>query len=912
VPIHRIFFLWLIVTLSPLFATAQAIHDLLRKADSLYYLPFPEESDDVLAIDFYSRVITNVPDPEMVSDFVRAAENLGNLQLIYGQQSQAAESYRKGLFFARAFQQPDTVIYSTHLFLWEVLFRMSRLDSAIYHLKEAERIQSALSSDSGLPERLFNALGVYYFETGNYLQSIQYFTQAESFLESESTDYEQFARYSFLSNKASALYHLERYDSARAIYYRLLDLNINSNQVRINLANTFLKEERGLEAIDILNQVIGVSGTNYLSYLNLQTKALLQLDSLAGADSLLLLTQRSFDSLSVGSKNYQRGIFFANYGDFYEKQGRLQEAIAYYHQSVMELHPSFEDEDIFENPTDLSLGMGAVSLFESLVSKAEFSWSFFLRNEDKAYFDLGWDTYQAAFELVDYISSNFDNDEARIFLGDQALQAYRKALGQLHEFSKENQDPKIAHQAFLWAEKSKSTALRLGVLESQKRQDAGVPNDLIQEEQSILQQLAKNYRDQYESPDEQKLEGLKKEYTDLQVRLSRIRDEIKDTSIGSGTKDSLSLDMIQQLLPKDGLILSFFESEQQMHLFLLSSESLSWKVLEWSGEKREKLLDWKGQVRSWKSGMTYQTPDFVFQLGKDIFDGWEYDLEEASHLTVIPHGVFSGVSFDEFLIDRKMLIEWVPISYQFSALQLRKRDYTNWSDSDMVSFAPFDSQAGPEGLGLPVLPGSFEEINSLSGLKFVGAAATLDRFLNLASQNKIIHLATHAMASDEDSDASFVAFFPEGDFRLFENELRFQPLDQVDLVFLSACETGSGQFSESEGLVSLARAFSFAGVDNLVSTLWLTEDKVSAYLSREFYRELEKGLTYAEALRKAKLTFLNDPEMAQFNQPPYWTNFVLVGQIQEKSIWNSLIQLILIVGIILILAGLIYWFFISR
>jgi len=889
-------------------AQGQSVPRQIEKADSLYYLDYPEESDDRLAIQLYSQVLDTVPEPDQLEDFVRSFENLGNLQVVYGKLSEAKRSYRKAISLIKSFDRSDTLVYGTHLFLGEVLFRMSRLDSALFHLKEAERIKTQLSLDP-FPERLYNALGVYYFETGNYLQSIQYFSKAESFLDSYPEDYTQYARYSFLSNKASALYQLEKYDSARAIYTELLDWEINSDQVRINLANTFLKEGRGQLALDVLDKIESVSGLAYLSFLNLRTKAYLQLSNLDSASKLLEMTIHSFDRLDINSKNYQRGVFFSNYGRFYTQKGSLDSAIFYYHRAINELHPTFDSSDIFQNPDELSLGMGAVSLFENLVAKAELSWEFFMQNNSKEYFSLGLNTYESAFELAEFISANFDNDEARIFLGDQALQGYRKALRQLSSIAKDSLKSELGELAFLWAERSKSTALRLGVVESKQRQNTTLPKELIDKERLILQRIAKNYRDQYKSVQGDELQNLREDYNDLQVRLSRLRDEIKEVAGGYESSNDLVLEQIRNMLSSDELVLSIFENETSIDVFLVGSNVFEWKVLDWDETKRDDFLSWKEEIRNWKSGSIYTTPDPVEALSFQIFDGWQDNLKSASSLIIIPHGVFSGISFDDFMIRDQMLLEILPVSYQYSALQLSRRSLNNLVRSEMISMAPFSKSEGPNGTRLSVLPGSYEEIKYLPGEHFFDGEASLERFLRSAPEKRIIHLATHAVASDEDGDASFVAFYPDGDFRLFEDELRFQPLDKVELVFLSACETASGKFSESEGLVSLARAFQFAGADNLIATLWLAEDQVANYISQQFYYELEQGSTYAEALQKAKLSLLKDPEMAQYRDAPYWTNFVLVGQIQEKSILNSILEFSWIMALLLVFLAFFYWFY---
>ncbi|MCS5489238.1 CHAT domain-containing protein [Algoriphagus limi] len=865
-------------------------------------MPYPQEEDDLLAIEIYKQVLAEVPDSAQARAFVRASENLGSLLLLYNQQQEAANSYRKAINYAKVFGLADSSVYNSNLFLGEVLFRMSRLDSAILHLKEAERIQQNLGA-SALPERLFNALGVYYFETGNYLQSITYFTQAETYLEGGDPDYIQYARYSFLSNKASALYHLKEYDSARSIYFQLLDWNINTNQIRINLANTFLKENRGEEALTVLSQIQNPGEGNQLSFLNLMAKAYLQTNALKKADSLLVLTEQTLDSLGIPQKNYQRGIYFQNKGNYYRLLNQEKEALNYFHQAVVELHPEFSSEDYFSNPSDLSLGMASISLFENLVAKAETAWLIFQKEEDQSYYSLGKDTYQVAFSLADYLSSNFDNDEARIFLGDQVIEAYKNAIANLFTFYSKSAEIEYKNQAFILAEQSKSSALRLGVLENKLKENSGVPRELLATEKELQQRLAINYRKQYESQDPSEIEGLKEEFNGLQIELSRTRDKIKTFYPQAAIRTEIKLESIQEQLPDEAILFSIFEGNDQLNLFVLDESGLDWHMIPWGETERKSIQDWKNKLRTWRAGLPYKRPEILSELSESFF--LDIEWERKSVLMIIPHGVFSGVSFDESPVEDEFLIQKIPIIYQFTALQIRKMGRTDWEGDELFSFAPFsDAQVGIE--NLPALPGSQIEIDNLPGKKYFGKDADKSTFLKDAGQSRYIHLATHAIASGEQSEASFIAFYPSGDFRLFDSELSYQPLDKVELVFLSACETASGRFSESEGLVSLARSFAMSGVEQLVSTLWLTEDQVAAYLSQKFYEELEGGKTYAEALQLAKLELLNDPQMAQFAETPYWSNFILLGQIQSVSQQDRLLRFILYFAVFLLIAGLAY------
>ncbi|HRF27384.1 MAG TPA: CHAT domain-containing protein, partial [Ferruginibacter sp.] len=100
------------------------------------------------------------------------------------------------------------------------------------------------------------------------------------------------------------------------------------------------------------------------------------------------------------------------------------------------------------------------------------------------------------------------------------------------------------------------------------------------------------------------------------------------------------------------------------------------------------------------------------------------------------------------------------------------------------------------------------------------------------------------------------------------------------LLVLSACETAGGEAQSGEGLMSLSRAFMYAGADAVLSTLWKTEDRVSNYLMQKMYVYMQTGLPPEEALRKAKISLLTSGEIgARYLSPNYWANFVYAGHV---------------------------------
>jgi CHAT domain-containing protein/Tfp pilus assembly protein PilF len=103
------------------------------------------------------------------------------------------------------------------------------------------------------------------------------------------------------------------------------------------------------------------------------------------------------------------------------------------------------------------------------------------------------------------------------------------------------------------------------------------------------------------------------------------------------------------------------------------------------------------------------------------------------------------------------------------------------------------------------------------------------------------------------------------------------PLQGLELVVLSACETGLGTVAGGEGVFGLQRAFHLAGARTVIASLWKVDDTATRKLMRLFYSNLwEQGMAAAEALRQAQLTVLNEA-VGSGEKPYYWAGWVLSG-----------------------------------
>jgi len=181
------------------------------------------------------------------------------------------------------------------------------------------------------------------------------------------------------------------------------------------------------------------------------------------------------------------------------------------------------------------------------------------------------------------------------------------------------------------------------------------------------------------------------------------------------------------------------------------------------------------------------------------------------------------------------------------------------------------------------LPFSGVEIASVTevmgGEKWLGKEATKKRFIEEAGDYGIIHLSTHGFANDKISGDTYLTFnssLQKNEFeKLFLGDIYNLPL-KAYLVVLSACETGVGELQEGEGIISLARAFAYAGAKSIVTTHWNVEDEKTSQIMKGFYEGLAIEKSKDEALRDAKLKFLRTQKSLKAH-PFYWGGIFNIG-----------------------------------
>ena len=201
---------------------------------------------------------------------------------------------------------------------------------------------------------------------------------------------------------------------------------------------------------------------------------------------------------------------------------------------------------------------------------------------------------------------------------------------------------------------------------------------------------------------------------------------------------------------------------------------------------------------------------------------------------------------------------------------------------------------------LPRLPGARGEAAQIARLVPARRLTVLqddNASENLTRENvadkAVLHFATHAIVSDDDPFASFLALGPaaggtSADGRLTSQEVYGLDLE-ADLVVLSACRSAGGSVT-GDGISAFARAFIYAGTASLVASLWDVADEPTNRLLPHFYKSWLAGASKSRALRDAQLRLLRDLRAGRVTlntpaglvaipeHPVFWAGFALFGE----------------------------------
>jgi CHAT domain-containing protein len=155
---------------------------------------------------------------------------------------------------------------------------------------------------------------------------------------------------------------------------------------------------------------------------------------------------------------------------------------------------------------------------------------------------------------------------------------------------------------------------------------------------------------------------------------------------------------------------------------------------------------------------------------------------------------------------------------------------------------------------------------------FVRKEATETALREYGGSYSYLHFATHGQFNPEFPLQSALLLTPDSHYNGMLSVNKIYSLNlALDLVTLSACETGLSKIANGDDLVGLTRGFLYAGSSSIVASLWKVDDIATAELMTRFYTELERT-DKREALRTAQLE-----TRKKYPHPYYWASFQLTG-----------------------------------
>lgn len=197
-----------------------------------------------------------------------------------------------------------------------------------------------------------------------------------------------------------------------------------------------------------------------------------------------------------------------------------------------------------------------------------------------------------------------------------------------------------------------------------------------------------------------------------------------------------------------------------------------------------------------------------------------------------------------------------------------------WNDlpgarAETVSIGEIYYQTSSDRAGA-LFTGPYASETALKGMNAGLAVPGHPRALRL-SDVRILHFAAHGQAEPDFPETSRVVLsqpemisaaekadlqrafpqFMEEDGSLLAAEILALQL-RADLVVLSACETGLGRITGTEGIVGLTQSWLISGSNGVVVSLWPVDDVATHIFMVEFHMRIKAGLNPREALSDAQ------------------------------------------------------------
>jgi CHAT domain-containing protein len=640
----------------------------------------------------------------------------------------------------------------------------------------------------------------------------------------------------------------------------------------------------------------------------------------------------------LGGIHERTAITYHNIADACLHLKEYEQATKWNQKSLAALIPDFSDTRGTTNP-ELSVCISNLMLMYVLDLKIQICMEKYEQSPNSVdALKLAHETAALAVAWIDRIRTEFITEESKLIQGETAKAFYQYAVQTADEIYWRNRDAAYQEKIFHYIEKSKCAVLTSLLHESKIKQSFNLPDRLLQRDKTlrgelarcrteIQKELAKN-----DQSDRQNLKIFQDQYFDAFIRYQQLIDQYEQEypeyyQLKYQIHTATLLEIQQSLNPETAL-LEYYITDDAIHLFVISKHKIKYRKLDIDTQFKNNLIRYIQSIKKIDAKAYLELSPQLAQVL--IPDG----LSSFSRLVIIPHGLLYKLPFESLVTkiseqngtgdfsNLNYLIQDYDVSYHYSAtlfrqgLQIRTlKSGSLKSDQVFAGFAPvfrssdqnatilashlqmIDTTAAGmdtrsislDGKTFNALPHTENEVKDIaaafeahkkSSSTFLYQEASEERFKQVLSNYRIIHIATHSIMNAKNPRLSGIIFSqPQDSLQgedgvLYTEEIYNLDLD-ADLLVLSSCESGTGKLRPGEGLMSLSRGFLYAGVRNLIVSLWKVDDLSTCQLMSEFYNHHIKRKSFASSLRQTKLKMIKNPETAF---PRMWSGFILIGE----------------------------------
>lgn len=620
--------------------------------------------------------------------------------------------------------------------------------------------------------------------------------------------------------------------------------------------------------------------------------------------------EKSIDANRYDLKNYQKAKTYTAMGAMYTQQKEFDLALTYFQKALVNLKEDYDESDICSNPQNFKNLYSKKELLQTLYQKAVTLFEYSKIN--KKYLDCSWRTTKYAMLLIDNIKLDFTNDHDKQYLANESYQLFEKFI----EISLAQNTKKGNTFALEIAEKSKSTLLLAAVRNTQIR-DYFVPDSLINLEQKYHSELQELEEKIYLAKLEHKsIHEINTKMVKLRQDLAQLHKYLKNNyskyyALRYGNEVD-SPNQIKKWLRNDQAFIEYFVGENKSYIFLLqkNKELQVFEIKQGKKELTELVQSFlhsiyipyveseDAEILALKEQYTKTFSDQVYaqkahELYSILLQPAIESIGATNQLEIIPDGVLNYLPFSALLEnevnpnmigyyenegDYHYLARKYQLSYCYSATLMRlmkDNSHSSSMENGLLVFhdADFESQVNS-------IESIFESFWFLRPfVHILQDGAHKESLRSLSHAYKYLHFSVHGRINNDRPHQSHLKlrYSPETKDSLLYLRDIYNLSIPAHMVFTSACNAGVGPLLQGEGLMSLARGFTYSGAKSLITTLWMVKGGPTDNLLKEFYEKLGQGYAKDEALSLAKR---KNMKLASYAHPYYWAGFIPIGDME--------------------------------